>query len=106
MMEFTDLTYHEKRVMRNRKLRSDRLKKAKLLGKHTKKEWEAVKNEFPGRCVKCGKFGNDIFKDHIKPLYLGGSDHITNLQPLCWSCNSSKGACDFNYLEFRRKEGF
>jgi len=29
--------------------------------------------------------------DHIKPVALGGSDHIDNLQPLYWENNRKKG---------------
>jgi len=35
------------------------------------------------------KYGWEI--DHIKPASLGGSDDLTNLQPLFWKTNRSKG---------------
>lgn len=44
-------------------------------------------------CVGCGKVLNidTVTVDHIKPLSKGGTHHIDNLQPMCHSCNSSKG---------------
>lgn len=79
----------------NSKLRSQRLKLAREKGTHTRKEWDEMKNFF-GECVICGSKEN-IVKDHIIPLYQGGSDEITNLQPLCSSCNSRKGADNNDY---------
>ena len=43
------------------------------------------------RCVKCGTHVN-LSIDHIHPFSKGGSDDESNLQTLCRSCNSSKGA--------------
>jgi 5-methylcytosine-specific restriction endonuclease McrA len=43
------------------------------------------------RCVKCGTHVN-LSIDHIHPVSKGGSDDESNLQTLCRSCNSSKGA--------------
>ena len=41
------------------------------------------------RCVLCQDYKNLVI-DHILPLSKGGSDDISNLQTLCWSCNSIK----------------
>lgn len=43
------------------------------------------------RCVVCGSW-EDLTLDHIHPHSLGGPDTIENLQTMCRSHNSSKGA--------------
>lgn len=43
------------------------------------------------RCVACGS-DEDLTVDHIFPWSKGGSDELDNLQTLCGTCNSSKGA--------------
>lgn len=43
------------------------------------------------RCVYCGST-EKLSIDHIYPWSLGGSDLPSNLQTLCKSCNSKKGA--------------
>ena len=43
------------------------------------------------RCVTCGSHV-DLTVDHIKPVALGGTDDSDNLQTMCRSCNSKKGA--------------
>lgn len=42
-------------------------------------------------CQQCGS-SSDLTIDHIHPVALGGSNEIENLQTLCKSCNSRKGA--------------
>lgn len=71
-------------------LRSDRLAKARQLARHSVEQWNAVVLACGGACVICGVTGR-VVKDHIKPIYQGGSDGIENLQPLCDRCNSKKG---------------
>ena len=88
----------------NSVLRRERLKKARELATHTKEEWDRMQQFFDYTCVKCGATNKKIVKDHITPIYQGGSDGIENLQPLCYSCNSSKGADNTDYREKYCKE--
>lgn len=55
--------------------------------------FEEMKIFFDNTCVRCeGKSGmNDLHLDHIIPKYKGGIDNPTNWQPLCRTCNTSKG---------------
>lgn len=77
--------------VRNKKLRSERLAAARLKGTHTLGEWVALLEFCNGLCVKCGS-DDSVVKDHIQPVYQGGSDGIENIQPLCRKCNSGKGS--------------
>lgn len=78
---------------KNDSIRRSRLKEAKKLGDHSKYEWIEMLEFFEYTCVKClGSSGLDnVEKDHIIPLYMGGSNALDNIQPLCAKCNSSKG---------------
>lgn len=53
--------------------------------------WNAKLKEHNYECVMCGTTER-ITIDHIIPISKGGTNHIDNLQPLCMSCNCSKGA--------------
>ena len=71
--------------------RSQRLAAARAIASHTPEDWAAMLEVCGNRCVRCNAAGLPLVRDHIVPLYQGGSDGIDNLQPLCRSCNSSKG---------------
>jgi 5-methylcytosine-specific restriction endonuclease McrA len=92
--------------------RSHWMSQAKQRGRHTRAEWDALCLEFGFRCLRCGwraggYLGNyELDKDHIVPISLGGSDGIWNLQPLCPSCNRSKGEECKNWVIYRRLYGF
>ena len=73
----------------NKMKRSERLAEARKKATHTKNEWECLKSFF-SCCPRCGGDGEPV-KDHIVPIYQGGSDGIENIQPLCRKCNSQKG---------------
>lgn len=76
-----------------------RLKIAKEKGDHSKQDWSAMKIFFNNTCVMC--FGEsrllNVERDHIIPIYQGGSNAINNIQPLCAKCNSSKGPDSRDY---------
>lgn len=59
------------------------------IGSHTPAEWEEMKDRYRQRCAKCRR-KRRLTKDHIIPLSKDGDDRITNIQPLCTPCNSSK----------------
>lgn len=56
---------------------------------------DRVRNLVFGRdghaCLECGAT-ESLSLDHIHPHSLGGTDSLENLQTLCRSCNSKKGA--------------
>ncbi len=86
--------------------RSQRLAEARRKGKHTEDEWIALVEEFDRRCVRCGRAQEWPVRDHILPIFAGGSDAITNIQPLCQGCNGAKGVEFTNWCAIRRAEGF
>ncbi len=82
-------------------LRRARRKNSK--GVYTKADIQRLRNAQRNKCAYCRKCLDAGFSvDHIVPLMLSGDSDPRNLQLLCRSCNSSKGAkhpIDFaNYL--------
>jgi len=66
-----------------------RVRKLNNGGSHTLKEWEELKKHWNYTCCICRK-KKILTRDHIIPLSKGGTDNISNIQPLCRSCNSKK----------------
>jgi uncharacterized protein YdaU (DUF1376 family) len=90
----------------HRETRSRRLARARSIGSHTKDEWDALLDVCGQFCPRCKSADNPgPCKDHIKPIYQGGSDSIENVQPLCRTCNSSKGseAVDYRPPDWRER---
>lgn len=59
-------------------------------GSFTADEWKALCNLYENRCLACGRDDVGLTVDHVVPLAKGGTNWITNLQPLCRPCNSKK----------------
>lgn len=92
------------RRARNHALRKKRLKAARAAGSHTDLEWDELVKEMGNRCVICWKPHGYLEKDHILPIYQGGTDAIGNIQPACLPCNRSKGRDSFDWKAKRRDE--
>jgi len=56
-------------------------------GSHSLQEWNELKEKFNQKCAICGEF-KKLTKDHVIPLSKGGTDYISNIQPLCKNCNN------------------
>lgn len=80
----------------------DRKKRAcrkKAIGSFSSQEWNDLKTRLGSKCLRCMKQEPEIklTVDHIVPLARGGTNFISNIQPLCGTCNSSKGPKIINY---------
>lgn len=65
-------------------------------GSHCPEAWRQLKELFGNRCLCCGKEVK-LTKDHVIPITRGGTDDITNIQPLCMTCNKSKHVADADF---------
>ena len=66
-------------------------------GRHTTQEWRQIMQRDGWKCLRCGSMKR-LTKDHVVPIARGGSNDASNLQTLCHSCNSWKGA---KHIDFR-----
>lgn len=75
----------------------------KKQGTFTGEDWGLMKQFYNYTCLCCGKSEPEIklTLDHIQPLAFDGVHELDNIQPLCFSCNSSKGTKTIDYRIFR-----
>lgn len=80
---------HEK-VVASKQARRAREQQAP--GEFSATEWVLLKQYYNNSCLCCDRSEPDvqITPDHVIPLSRGGANDISNIQPLCHSCNSSK----------------
>jgi hypothetical protein len=64
-------------------------RKRNAVGQHSRHEWEELLKEYGGLCAYCRNKKADT-KDHVIPIFNGGTNYISNILPACRSCNCSK----------------
>ena len=68
-----------------------------LLEKHSEQDaLDVAIKEFGKRCVYCGDNNAFLQTDLLWPAYLGGATVAGNVVPACPSCNSERGAKNWN----------
>lgn len=61
-------------------------------GRFSAQEWRDLKAQYDHTCICCGRKEPEVMltPDHVIPLVRGGSNSISNIQPLCLVCNQRK----------------
>jgi 5-methylcytosine-specific restriction endonuclease McrA len=67
-------------------------------GNFTVEEFKELCESYGNKCLACGDTEAVLEADHVVPLAKGGSDNISNIQPLCGSCNRKKFV---NIIDYR-----
>lgn len=81
----------------------NRAKRLEAEGFFTTQEWIDLKESYGNLCLCCklhqSKLDGPLEPDHIIPITRGGTNWITNIQPLCHNCNGMgcKGTKTIDY---------
>lgn len=86
----------ERRAISNSAKRIERVKRNG--GSYNENDWQDLCGYYGNACLACGAT-KTLAADHIVPVVKGGSSDISNIQPLCKSCNSKKGTQIIDYRE-------
>jgi 5-methylcytosine-specific restriction endonuclease McrA len=65
-------------------------------GSFTSKQWIFLCKIYGNKCLCCRR-KKCLEADHVIPVSKGGSSNISNIQPLCRSCNAKKGTKTTDY---------
>jgi len=83
------------KAVRQTAMENNRAKRLAAEGFYTSLEWIELKEHFDNRCLRCGRHQSELDRvleqDHVIPITKGGTNWITNIQPLCRDCNGMGG---------------
>jgi hypothetical protein len=90
---------HKANIVKGRHIRRARLAKAK--GSFTLSQFRTLCKSYQYSCIRCGRNERQLKRlrlvlspDHIKPIAIGGSNDIKNIQPLCHTLSGGKNSCN------------
>lgn len=69
-------------------------------GKYSLKEWHDLCQQYDNKCLCCERTDVLLTVDHVIPISKGGSNFISNIQPLCRPCNSTKALKIIDFRSF------
>jgi 5-methylcytosine-specific restriction endonuclease McrA len=87
------------RVAKANNRRRRRAAKNASKGHFAVEEFDALCPTYGYACLSCGATDRVLEADHVVPLTKGGSDEISNIQPLCGECDRRKFTA---VIDFRR----
>lgn len=79
-----------------RAIHARRARKQRQGGAYSAKEWRDLCAKYGHVCLCCGK-AERLTPDHVVPIAKGGSNDISNIQPLCLPCNLRKATKIIDY---------
>jgi len=85
------------RQAKTNNLRKRRAARHASRGNFTVEEFKELCESYGNKCLACGDTEAVLEADHVVPLRKGGSDSISNIQPLCGSCNRKKFVTIIDY---------
>jgi 5-methylcytosine-specific restriction endonuclease McrA len=94
--EYHKSWWKSNKELSNKYTREKKNRKLNCEGSHTEAQWKSLCKKYGNKCLCCGK-KTTLTRDHIIPLTKGGTDYISNIQPLCGSCNSKKRTKTIDY---------
>lgn len=87
---------YEEKQKNNEKVKAHKLEQRKLITANYAPLFIKLGRKYGFKCLCCAS-DESLELDHIKPVSIGGTGEIDNLQLLCKKCNMEKGVQEIDY---------